>query len=68
MSREHQSSTLDKCLVHCPDCGALLWLSRDRHKARIDSGGFEIISLECKCGRHLSGIIDPYDDKFLLCE
>jgi len=67
MNGEHESSTLSQCFVDCPNCGALLRPSRNRNP-RIDSSGFEIISLECKCGCNLKGIVDPYDGEILLCQ
>jgi hypothetical protein len=68
MGDEHESSTLSQCFVDCPTCGALLRASRNRKNPRFDSSGFEVVSLKCKCGRNLRGIVDPYDGRILLCQ
>jgi hypothetical protein len=67
MSVERSTTTLDARVVNCPKCGAQLALHRS-NAPRIDSAGFESYSFECKCGRSLRGIIDPYDDKLLLTD
>jgi hypothetical protein len=67
MSREQQSTTLNTRFINCPKCGARLMLARNRNP-QIDSAGFEVLSLECSCGARLTGIIDPYDDEFLLSD
>jgi len=67
MSGNRSITLLDSLFVKCPKCGARLDVTRSR-KPRIDSSGFESYSFECKCGMRLMGIIDPYDNKFLLSD
>ena len=53
-------------LMECPRCAARIRLRRtdDPH---IDSAGFESYTLTCtECTTSFSGIIDPYDDVFLI--
>jgi len=53
-------------MVECPRCAAQIQLRRtaDPH---IDSAGFETYTLACVgCESFFSGIIDPYDDSFLV--
>jgi len=55
-------------LVACSHCAALLPFKRSEFP-HIDACGFESYAFDCvECGASLAGVIDPADEKLLLCE
>jgi hypothetical protein len=68
MTEGAPSASIEVDLIECPRCAARLLFSR-KPLPLIDSGGFESYSLKCdQCGAELVGIIDPFDDRFLVSE
>lgn len=52
--------------VRCPNCDAS-FMFYGNYAARIDHHGFERYDLECPaCDEVVAGVIDPYDDAFLV--
>ena len=54
--------------IECPECGSRFLFCRSR-TPRMDHGGFETYSLECKrCCSPLAGIVDPSDETLLISQ
>jgi hypothetical protein len=65
---KHRSSRAAASAIKCTRCKKTLHLWRQA-TPKLNSCGFECYTLECGgCRISLTGIIDPYDDEFLVSE